>query len=114
MYTTTYSSELPGPVTTVCVFSGGLCSFAHVGSFDMSIGFIFAGVPVYVTFPVMVPLAGGRADTSIADATSTTIATQQKYVIRIPGLLLMLIRVRKSASKSSREVMGCLIPRQSA
>jgi hypothetical protein len=37
--------------------TGIVCAFAHDGSFAMSIGFIFGGVPVNVTFPVTVPPA---------------------------------------------------------
>ena len=61
MYTTTYSRALPGPVTTVSVITGVACCLAQVGSFAMSIGFIFGGVPVYVTVPLIVPAPAGGA-----------------------------------------------------
>ena len=44
-------------MTTLSFITGVACSFAHDGSFAMSIGFIFGGVPVNVTFPVTVPPA---------------------------------------------------------
>lgn len=35
-----------GPVTTVSVVTGVACCFAQLGSFDISMGFSLAGVPV--------------------------------------------------------------------
>ena len=40
---------LPAPVTTFSVITGVGCWLAQLGSFAMSIGFIFGGVPVKVT-----------------------------------------------------------------
>src|ERR1700692_552653 len=59
MYTTTNCKALSGPVATFSVITGVACCLAQDGSFAISIGFIFGGVPVYVTFPEMLPLGGG-------------------------------------------------------
>src|SRR5207247_3884094 len=75
MYTSTQRSVFPGPVTTFSVSTGApACWVTQLGSFAMSIGFIFGGVPVYVTLPLMVPAApggrGGAAPTLLADRAS--------------------------------------------
>src|SRR5580658_1836474 len=54
-YTTTLSNALLAPVTTVSTFMGVACCLAQLGSLDMSIGFMWAGVPVKVTLPLTVP-----------------------------------------------------------
>src|SRR4029077_4852725 len=67
-YTTTLSSAFPGPVTTVSVVMGVACCDAQLGSFDISIGFCFAGVPSYVTLPLTLPPLGTA--NAIADVVS--------------------------------------------
>src|SRR5208282_860572 len=54
-YTTTLSKALLAPVTTVSTFMGVACCLAQLGSLDMSMGFMWAGVPVKVTLPLTVP-----------------------------------------------------------
>ena len=67
MYTTTHSRVFPGPVATFSVDDRRVaCCFAQEGSLDISMGFIFIGVPVYVTLPVIEPEpAGGVAKPSV-------------------------------------------------
>src|SRR5258708_18640055 len=55
MYTTTFANALFAPATTVSVVIGVACCLAHDGSFDMSMGFGLAGVPVKFTLPLTVP-----------------------------------------------------------
>jgi hypothetical protein len=47
-----------GPVTTFSVISGLEYNLTHSGCADMLTGRGFAGVPVYVTLPVMIPPPG--------------------------------------------------------
>src|SRR5438132_8290269 len=77
MYTTTQRSVFPGPVTTFSVNTGAAaCWVTQLGSFAMSIGFIFGGVPVYVTLPLMVPAApAGAAGTTMAGLTSAPVTS---------------------------------------
>src|SRR5216117_2995116 len=71
------------------------CWVTQLGSFAMSIGFIFGGVPVYVTLPLMVPAApggrGGAAPTMLADRASPpvmrTVARTAMECVRISSLL---------------------------
>jgi hypothetical protein len=84
MYTTTFPRVFSGPVTTVSVITGVACCFAQEGSLAMSIGRIFGGVPVKVTFPVMPPaLASCRAMAPVIEDASTTRANEEMYVVRI-------------------------------
>src|SRR5882672_1567057 len=94
MYTTTYCSAFPGPVTTFSPSKGGLCSLAQVGSLDMSIGFIFGGVPVYVTLPSIVPAGAGP---TLATATVKANRTGSRtYLACITTLLRGCITDEKS------------------
>jgi hypothetical protein len=45
--------------------TGVVCCLAQVGSFDMSIGFIFGGVPVYVTLPEIDAFPAGAGNPAI-------------------------------------------------
>ena len=85
MYTTTQRRLLPGPGTTFSVNTGAAaCAVAQLGSFAMSIGFIFGAVPVYVTLPLIAPaLAGGAPRATIADPTRTTPPSIHRYCARI-------------------------------
>src|SRR5438046_8494723 len=96
MYTSTQRSVFPGPVTTFSVSTDApACWVTQLGSFAMSIGFIFGGVPVYVTLPLMVPAApggpGGAAPTMLADRASPpvmrTVARTAMECVRISSLL---------------------------
>src|SRR5271154_4049914 len=79
MYTTTHCKVFPGPVETFWVITGVACCLAQVGSLDMSIGFILAGVPVYVTFPVIEPPpAGGFANITIEVPTIAVSANAER------------------------------------
>src|SRR5438874_3354548 len=76
MYTTTQRRLLPGPVTTFSVSTGAAaCAVAQLGSLAISIGFIFGGVPVYVTLPLMVPAARGGAALTSPPVTSVVART---------------------------------------
>src|SRR2546425_1657938 len=77
MYTSTQRSVFPGPVTTFSVSTGApACWVTQLGSFAMSIGFIFGGVPVYVTLPLMVPAApAGAAGTIMAGLASAPVTS---------------------------------------
>src|SRR6266481_5796000 len=93
MNTTASSSVSPGPAPTSWVLIGGLWSFWQYGSFDISIGFILGGVPVNVTFPVIVPPAGRAAVTSIAELASPKTANKIKNFVRmIAAPLLQPVR----------------------
>jgi hypothetical protein len=71
---------------------GGLCSFWQYGSFDISIGFIFGGVPVKVTFPVIVPPVGLAAVTNIAEPASAKTANKIKNFVRMISTPLFTTR----------------------
>src|SRR6266571_7881727 len=101
MYTTTQRSELPGPVTTVSVVIGVGCSFTHAGSFAMSMGFIFGGVPVKVTRPLMAPALAAApitCDRTSTPSTSTTAAEINLGGVRIGGSLLNERGMQSAAS----------------
>src|SRR5271155_20365 len=91
MKTTTHCSVFPGPVATFSVITGVVCCLAHEGSLDISIGFIFIGVPVYVTLPVMDPEpAGGVAKTIMALPIATVSPNAATNFIRIYQSLLLI------------------------
>src|SRR5258708_29400357 len=76
----------PGPTTTVSVVIGVGCSFAQLGSLDMSIGFCFAGVPSYVALPAIdAPL--GTAEI-IADEATRAAPTNKISLILMLFVLL--------------------------
>src|SRR6266568_9097374 len=55
MYTTTFSSALPGPTTRSSLFGGVAYIFAQPGSDDMSIVLAITVTPSTVTLPPMLP-----------------------------------------------------------
>src|ERR1700739_4021126 len=89
IYTTTFSSAFPGPVTTFSNDTGFEYCFAQLGSWDMSIVLGFAGVPSNLTWPLAVPFPG-RADVIVMTVKTAPTATMSFLACIVP-LLLSLV-----------------------
>jgi hypothetical protein len=84
MYTTTFPKALAGPVTTLSVIIGVECCLAQLGSFAMSIGRIFGGVPVKVTWPLIAPaFSAGCPNAMVADAPTARRARDETSMLDI-------------------------------
>jgi hypothetical protein len=84
MYTTTFPRALLGPATTLSVMRGVACCLAQDGSFAISIGFIFGGVPVKVTWPLIAPAFFVGCPTAwVADVPAAKRAREETSILDI-------------------------------